>query len=123
MKKKLVLLLFFLLSKNVFSIESSTVWEGTWIPTEMVDKSSITKIPFSSQFLGNIIIIHNENPDRPITYEVLDEYGNVLLTGSVSKENSVQITISVLDLPDNGIYTIILTSPNPNDRVWSQFER
>ena len=54
---------------------------------------------------------------------LLDEYGNALITGSVSKENSAQITISISDLPDNGIFTVILTSPNPNDRVWSQFEK
>lgn len=123
MRKNLVLLLFLLLSKNVYSIESSTVWEGTWVHTEMIDKSSITRIPFSSQCMGDIIIIDNENPDRPITYEVLDEYGNVLLTGTVSKENSGQIIISVSDLSDNGIYTIILTSPVPNDWVYSKFKK
>ena len=76
-----------------------------------------------NHLFNNSIIIYNAKPDRFITYEILDEYGNVFVTGSVSKENSAQITILVSDLPDNGIYTIILTSPNPNDRVWSQFER
>ena len=63
------------------------------------------------------------NPDRPIDYQIINDSGDVLIKGSVSKENSAQITISVSDLPDNGIYTIILTSPDPNDWVYSKFKK
>lgn len=69
------------------------------------------------------IKIYNKKPDRPITYEVLDVYGNKLITGNVSKENSTLIIISISELPDNGIYTIVLTSSEYEDRVWSQFKK
>lgn len=101
--------------KNVSSYKNVVNSNNVFV--EFVD------IPFHSELFNDLFIIHNEKPDRPITYEILDEYGDVLIAGNVSKENSVQITLSVSDLPDNGIYTIVLTSPNPNDRVWSQFEK
>ncbi|MFR3188001.1 MAG: DUF3244 domain-containing protein, partial [Phocaeicola sp.] len=87
------------------------------------DRSIIYKIPFYSDYWEDIIVVHNEKPNRAIFYEIVDEYDNILIKGSVSKENSAQITISVSDLPDNGIYTIILTSPDPNDWVYSKFKK
>ena len=123
-KKLFILLLVCVLCNNkVFSMEEKTIWEGYWNIKDQTNKSLFPDIPFHSEYFNNSIIIYNEKPDRFITYEILDEYGNVFVTGSVSKENSAQITILVSDLPNNGIYTIILTSLNPNDRVWSQFER
>lgn len=122
--RKLFLLLFICVwCSKILATEGLRDWDGIWGNTCNHDRSLSSKIPFYSNHWENIIVVHNENPDRPITYEVLDEYGNVLIAGNVSKENSVQITLSVSDLPDNGIYTIVLTSPNPNDRVWSQFEK
>lgn len=123
-KKLFILLLVCVLSNNqVFSLGRKTEWEGYWNIKSQTNKSLFPNIPFRSEYFNNSIIIYNLEPDRMITYEILDEYSNVLITGRVLKENSAQITISISDLPDNGIYTIILTSPNPNDRVWSQFEK
>ena len=107
----------------VFPCDEIQGWHGHWIECEGSDRSIIYKIPFYSDYWEDIIVVNNEKPDRAIFYEIVDEYDNVLIKGSISEENSAQITILVSDLPDNGIYTIILTSPNPNDRVWSQFER
>lgn len=73
--------------------------------------------------MGTLNLQGTKKPDRPITYEVLDVYGNKLITGNVSKENSTLIIISISELPDNGIYTIVLTSSEYEDRVWSQFKK
>ena len=114
-----------LFNNKIFSNERMQPWQGEWGDNQQTMNVFVefVDIPFHSELFNDLFIIHNEKPDRPITYEILDEYGDVLIAGNVSKENSVQITLSVSDLPDNGIYTIVLTSPNPNDRVWSQFEK
>lgn len=123
--KKLFLLFFtVIVCHNVsFPCNELQGWRGDWKEHVGSDRSLICKLPFYSDYCDDIIIIHNENPNRPIVYKILDENGSILISGNVTKENSSQITISVSNLPDNGYYTIILTSPNPNDRVWSQFEK
>lgn len=124
MKRLITLLsLCLFICTNTFPNAKMDNWQGDWNITNSNMKSSFVEIPFHSEFVMELIMIHNDKPDRIIFYEVIDTFGNVLKKGCVSKENSAQITISISDLPDNGIYTIILTSPNPNDRVWSQFER
>jgi hypothetical protein len=122
--KKLLVLLFvlFLSSNNVFSLSKVSDWGGIWSKNPVV-LSLYQELPFYSDYCDDIIIVHNDNPDRPIDYQITDNSGDVLIKGSVSKENSAQIIISVSDLPDNGIYTIILTSPDPNDWVYSKFEK
>ncbi len=124
MKKALMFVLFcYFCNVNVFSIEEIYSWVGDWKSNQPEIKSLFSDIPFHSEYLGGEIKIYNKQPDRPITYEVLDDDGNILITGNVSKENSAQITISVSELPDNGIYTIVLTSSVLEDRVWSQFKK
>lgn len=122
--KKLLVLLFvlFLSSNNVFSLSKVSDWGGIWGKNPVV-LSLYQELPFYSDYCDDIIIVHNDNPDRPIDYQITNDFGDVLIKGSVSKENSAQITILVSDLPDNGIYTIILTSPDPNDWVYSKFEK
>ncbi len=123
--RNFILALFFgFTSIDVFATEclSDFFWNGNW-KDGTVSFSVTNEIPFYSEYIGNEIIIYNRNPDKLIYYKVVDKFYNILKSGVVSKENSAQITISVSDLPDNGIYTIILTSPNPNDRVWSQFKK
>lgn len=107
----------------VFPCDEIQGWNGDWNECVDSDRSIIYKIPFYSDYWEDIIVVHNEKPDRSIFYEIVDEYDNVLIKGSVSKENSAKITILVSDLPDNGIYTIILTSPEPNDWVCSKFKK
>lgn len=121
--KKIFFILFILFSSRLFSNNSIQNWHGEWKDNQQIIISISEDIPFYSDLTNDLLVIHNAKPDRLINYVLLDEYGNALITGSVSKENSAQITISISDLPDNGIFTVILTSPNPNDRVWSQFER
>lgn len=121
-------LFIFLLSQIVFysvmfPCDEIQGWHGYWIECEGSDRSISYKIPFYSDYWEDIIVVHNEKPDRAIFYEIVDEYDNVLIKGRVSEENSAQITISVSDLPDNGIYTIILTSPDSNDWVYSKFKK
>lgn len=121
--KKIFFILFVLFSSRLFSNNSIQNWHGEWKDNQQIIISISEDIPFYSDLTNDLLVIHNAKPDRLINYVLLDEYGNALITGSVSKENSAQITISISDLPDNGIFTVILTSPNPNDRVWSQFEK
>lgn len=124
--KKLLLILFICISYSyVFAIEESLSWGGVWGDKGdfVTEKSLLLKIPFHSEYFVDFLLIHNENPDRPIDYQIINDSGDVLIKGSVSKENSAQITISVSDLPDNGIYTVILTSPDPNDWVYSKFKK
>lgn len=121
--KNIFFILFVLFSSRLFSNNSIQNWHGEWKDNQQIIISISEDIPFYSDLTNDLLVIHNAKPDRLINYVLLDEYGNALITGSVSKENSAQITISISDLPDNGIFTVILTSPNPNDRVWSQFEK
>lgn len=124
MKKLFILLLSQIVCYSVaFPFDEIQSWNGDWKEHVDKDRSMIYKIPFYTDYWEDIIVVHNEKPDRTIFYEIVDEYDNVLIKGSALKENSAQITISVSDLPDNGIYTILLTSPDPNDRVWSKFEK
>lgn len=121
--KNIFFILFVLFSSRLFSNNSIQNWHGEWKDNQQIIISISEDIPFYSDLTNDLLVIHNAKPDRLINYVLLDEYGNALITGSVSKENSAQITISISDLSDNGIFTVILTSPNPNDRVWSQFEK
>lgn len=126
MRQKIILflLLVFVAWNNVaFSHENNNSWNGYWGSDCETERNVFNEIPFSYEYVDNLLIIYNRRPDRILFYEVIDAFGNLFMKGSVSKENSGQIIISVLDLPDNGIYTIILTSPYPDDRVWSQFEK
>lgn len=124
MKKALMfILLYYFCNVNVFSSEEIYSWVGDWKSNQQEIKSLLSNIPFHSEYLDGEIKIYNKKPDRPITYEVLDVYGNKLITGNVSKENSTLIIISISELPDNGIYTIVLTSSHNEDRVWSQFKK
>lgn len=124
MKKLFIFLLSQIVCYSVvFPCDEIQSWNGDWKESEESDRSIINKIPFYSDYWDNIIVVHNEKPDRAIFYEIVDEYDNVLIKGGVSKENSAQITISVSDLPDNMVYTVILTSPDPNDWVYSKFKK
>lgn len=122
--RKNLLILFFLFSIKLFPNENNFSWGGNWtVEDDNIFRSEQLEIPFYSELFNDILVIYNKRPDRIIFYEVIDTFGNVLKNGCVSKENSAQITISVSDLSNNGIYTIILTSPVPYDKVWSQFEK
>lgn len=124
MRKLFLLFLFISVWCNsTLAIEEFRQWDGLWGKIDDEERSLSSEIPFHSNYWENIIVVHNEKPDRAIFYEIVDEYDNVLIKGSVSKENSAQITILVSDLPDNGIYTVILTSPDPNDWVYSKFKK
>lgn len=124
MRKLFLLFLFISIwCSNILAVEGFREWDGLWGKTYDDDRSLTSEIPFYSDYWEDFIVVHNEKPDRAIFYEIVDEYDNILIKGSVSKENSAQITISVSDLPDNGIYTIILTSPDPNDWVYSKFKK
>ncbi len=112
--KNIFFILFVLFSSRLFSNNSIQNWHGEWKDNQQIIISISEDIPFYSDLTNDLLVIHNAKPDRLINYVLLDEYGNALITGSVSKENSAQITISISDLPDNGIFTVILTSPNPN---------
>lgn len=124
MKKIIFILLLCLAHVNTYSYMCirDHEWNGSWGDSKDC-LSIIPDLPFHSTQLKDQIIIKNEIPDRCIYFKVVDENLNILKSGNINIENSAQITISISDLPDNGIYTIILTSPNPNDRVWSQFEK
>lgn len=123
MRKLLLFLFISIWCSNTLAVEGFREWDGLWGKTYDDDRCLTSEIPFYSDYWEDIIVVHNEKPDRAIFYEIVDEYDNVLIKGSVSEENSAQITILVSDLPDNGIYTIMLTSPDSNDRVWSQFKK
>lgn len=124
MRKLFLLFLFISVWCNsTLAIEGLRQWDGLWGKIDGDERSLSSEIPFHSDYWGDIVVVHNEKPDRAVFYEIVDEYDNVLIKGSVSKENSAQITISVSNLPDNGIYTIILTSPDSNDWVYSKFKK
>lgn len=126
MRQKIILfllLVFVAWNNAAFSNENNNRWDGYWNSDVCFDRNIFNEIPFSYEYVDNLLIIYNKKPDRTIYYKIVDEFGNVLITCSVSKENSAQITISISDLPDNGIYTIILTSPDPNDWVYSKFKK
>lgn len=128
MGKILVTLLLCIVCNNVaFSLETLSSWEGEWKgepQEEQPNKRSITQtLPFRSEYFKDVVVIYNERPDRDIHYEITDECGSILQSGDVSQESSAQIVISVSELSDNGIYTIVLTSSNPSDRVYSTFQK
>lgn len=95
---------------------------GCWVE-EHDERTLMNKIPFDSEFNNELVIIHNDVPDRTIYYKIEAEDGNVLIEGCVCKEQSAQIVIPISELPNNKTYTIILKSPNPMDRVYSVFQK
>lgn len=124
--REILLILFICVScSKAFSTEEVESWKGFWSNNNEIHKerSLLSKIPFRSEYFFDFILIHNENPDRTIYYEIKNELGNVLINGIISKDSSVQISLPVSDLPSNWIYTIILTSPEANDWVYSKFKK
>lgn len=124
--KRILLILFICIScSKAYSTEEVQSWEGIWSNNSTInnERSLLSKIPFRTEYFSDFILIYNENPDRPINYEVKNEFGKVLINGIISKDSSAQIPISISDLLDNGIFTIVLTSSFFNDMVWSKFKK
>lgn len=124
MKKVLVTLFFYVVCiTNLFSYSlAENEWKGGW-QLEDYSRSITQTLPFHSEYFKDVVVIYNERPDRDIHYEITDECGNTLQSGDVSQESSAQFVIPVSELSDNGIYTIVLTSSNPSDRVYSTFQK
>ncbi|WP_195530550.1 DUF3244 domain-containing protein [Phocaeicola vulgatus] len=104
-------------------IGSAETFEGVWIK-QNVERNIINgSIPFDFEIINELIIINNDVPDRIVYYKIQKEDGSLLLEGCVSKEQSAQIIIPIVELLNNETYMIILTSPNPMDKVYSVFKK
>lgn len=122
MKKYLTALFLCVMCSRGFSIECLSDWNGRWNrPQE--DRSIIQELPFHSEYFNDVLVITNETPDRDIRCEIMDEKGQVFTSCEVNKENSSRIVLSISELPEHNSYTIVLTSSNPMDRVYSTFEK
>lgn len=105
-----------------FSIDDTSSWEGIW-EFEKTDFSINSKLPFHSELSNDVITIYNDSPDRDIYCEIINASGVVVQSWEISQENSARIILPVAELPGDASYTIVLTSPNPTDRVYSTFEK
>lgn len=103
-----------------YATEDGDEWGGLWNRNQ--ETNSITQeIPFWSEFYDDVVVIHNENPDRDIHCEVINQGNIVVKSYDIPQEDAVLISIPIDDLSDNTSYTIVLTSSNPLDRVYTSF--
>lgn len=121
MKRSLMILFVSLLALNLIAKDGND-FTGSWEDIPMI-KGIVQELPFHSEYFNDVLVITNETPDRDIRCEIIDEKGQVLTSCEVNKENSSRIVLSISELPEHQSYTIVLTSPNPLDRVYSTFEK
>lgn len=121
MKKILLLLFLCIVCLEGFSKDDGN-WRGSW-QKEDYSRDAVQELPFHSECFNDVLVITNETPDRDIRCEIMDEKGQVLTSCEVNKENSSRIVLSISELPEHNSYTIVLTSSNPMDRVYSTFEK
>ena len=124
MRPKLSILFF---SIFLFSMESvigkmgasCLEWEGKWKNYER----SLDGIPISGQVADNLLIYSNDRPDRDIVITFMDSSGTVVFEKYVPQSQSAYVMLSLEELPDGNTYTVVLTSPNPLDRIYATFEK
>lgn len=78
--------------------------------------------PFTLRVCKDVIIITNSLPDRDIHCEILNECGVVLKCFDIADTESAYIILPIEDLLDGNTYAVVLTSPNPSDRICATFE-
>lgn len=124
MRPKLSILFFFIF---LFSMESVTgrmgasclTWRGSWDPASR----SLNDIPISGQVADNLLILSNDCPDRDIIITFMDTSGTVILEKYVPQSQSAYVMLPLEELLDGNTYTVVLTSPNPLDRIYATFEK
>lgn len=121
MERSLMVFFVFLFGLELMAKDDND-FTGSWEKNPVI-KSIVQDIPFHLDLYNDIIIITNETPDRDIHCEIMDEKGQVIKSYEVSKEHSSRMVLSVSELPEHQSYMIVLTSPNPMDRVYSTFEK
>ena len=94
-------------------------WEGKWKNYER----SLDGIPISGQVADNLLILSNDRPDRDIVITFMDSSGTVVFEKYVPQSQSAYVMLSLEELPDGNTYTVVLTSPNPLDRIYATFEK
>lgn len=93
--------------------------KGNW---DTKNRDVIEYIPIYGQIIGSQLLLFNSQPDRDVVVSFIDAVGTIVLEQYIFKEQSANIEISISDL-ECGIYTLILKSPYPSDRLYATFEK
>lgn len=118
--KRVIVFCLCALAMRGFANPQQLEWVGDW--SERPEAFSQYN-PFTFKISKDVIIITNSSPDRDIHCEILNEYGAVLKCFDIADTESAYIILPIEDLPDSNTYMIVLTSPNPSDRIYATFEK